>query len=689
MSSRITWAVAVVFLAVALPAAAQQSPPAPLPLAELSFPDFEERTLSNGANVIVVPQHELPFVSVNLILIAGSARDPAGLSGLASMTAQLLNKGTRGRNSLEVAEEVDFIGANLFASAGRDRSTVSLGALTPDLPVALEVMADIVMNPTFPADELELLRTQTLTALQFQRSQASAVADENFRKAVYGNHPYGQSEGVESVEAITREGVSGFHTTFYRPNNALFIVAGDVDADEVTEQLDRAFRGWGPQQVPTMEYPAVPERTGIEVLLVNKPGSVQSAVRIGHALMRGVSDDWTAFNVANQVLGAGSTGRLFMSLREESGWTYGAYSSATRSQDVGMLRGFMEVRNAVTDSAVAGMLDEFHRIRAETVPTDELERVKSFLVGSFPRQIETPQQIAGQVATYRLLGLTQEDLETYRSRVAELTVEDIHRVANERIDPDNVVIVVVGDATQVADKLERFGPVTIVDLEGRPISMGDLEVKASAMSFEASALSPGSWTYSVSFQGTAVGSMERTLVVDPGSGNYTFSSHMSAGPQTSEQVVVFTPSFAPISSSHSVAAGGMQMGGETRIENGRAVGSFSTPQGENSFDEELVAGTLIGDMDELAVWLTDLDANPEFTFPVFSAQAGTTVNVSVRVVGTTEVTVPVGTFDAYEVEITGAEGMPRTVYLSREAPHLMLKLNVAGQPVVIELTVIN
>ena len=352
MSSRITWVVALAVAAAALPVAAQQAPPAPLPLDELSFPDFEEHTLSNGANVIVVPQHELPFVSVNLILMAGSARDPAGLAGLASMTAQLLNKGTQGRSSLELAEAVDFIGANLFASAGLDRSTVVLGALTPDLPVALAVMADIVMNPTFPADELDLLRTQTLTALQFQLSQAAALADQNFRKAVYGDHPYGQSEGVESVEAITREEVADFHSTFYRPNNALFIVAGDVNTDEVTEQLERAFRGWAPKQIPTIEYPAIPERTGIEVLLVNKPGSVQSSVRIGHALMRGVSDDWNAFNVANQVLGAGSTARLFLSLREESGWTYGGSSSIDSGSASAILRALASTASDLSSAAM-------------------------------------------------------------------------------------------------------------------------------------------------------------------------------------------------------------------------------------------------------------------------------------------------------------------------------------------------
>jgi zinc protease len=674
---------------VASPVFAQQSPPAPLPLAELTFPDFQERTLSNGADLIVVAQHEVPFVSINLVFGAGTVRDPRGMEGLASMTAQLLNKGTESRTALDIAEAVDFIGASLGASAASDRTTVSLGALTPDLPVALDVMADIVMNPVFPDDELELIRTQTLTALQLQLSQAAALADINFRRAVYGEHPYGRSEVPATVEAITREAVADFHDSFYRPNNALFVVAGDVEADDVANDLEEAFRGWAPGEVPALSYPDVPAPSSSTVLLVNKPGSVQSSVRIGHTLMRGDDDDWTAFNVANRVLGAGSSGRLFASLREASGWTYGAYSDATRRQDVGMLRGYMEVRNEVTDSAVAGMLDEFRKMRGETVPADEFERVQSYLVGAFPRQIETPQQIASQVAEYRLLGLSQEDLEQYRSRVASLTPEDILEAANAHIHPERAVIVVVGDAAQVSDKLEEFGPVTIVDVEGNPISLGDLEVRASEMSFDATVLSEGTWTYNVVFQGQAVGTMERSLAFDGATGLYTLESSMAAGPQTVVQTSVFNSAFEAVSAANSIAAMGQEFGGEVRIENGRAVGSMHMPQGDSEFDEEVVTGTVLGEMEELAVWITDLDANPEFTFPAFSTEGGAVANVAVRVVGNTEVTVPAGTFQAYEVQLTGADGSNQTMYVRLEAPHVLLKLEVGGQPVVLEAATIS
>ena len=673
----------------ALSLSAQQAPPAPLPLAEVSFPDFQQRTLSNGAELIVVSQREVPFVSINLLFKAGTVRDPEGMEGLAGITAQLLNKGTEGRTALEIAEAVDFIGAYLSAYAGADNTMVNLGALTPDLPVALDLMADIVMNPTFPDDELELIRTQTLTGLQVQLSQAAALADIHFRKTIYGDHPYGRSEVPASVEAITQAAVADFHRTFYRPNNALFVVAGDVNADAVANQLEEAFRGWSPGQVPALTFPDVPHRTENTVLLVNKPGSVQSSVRIGHALMRGHDDDWIAFNVANRVLGAGSSGRLFASLREAGGWTYGAYSSASRNQDVGLLRGFMDVRNEVTDSAVAGMLAEFQKMRAELVPAEEFERVQSYLVGSFPLQIETPQQIAGQVADYRLLGLGQEDLEQYRTRVAALTPEDILDVASTHIRPSEAAIVVVGDAAQVADKLEQFGPVVIVDVEGNPLNLGDLAVKASEMDFDASGLAPGSWTYNVSFQGQVVGNVERTMSLDGASGLYTFESSLAAGPQTVVQTVVFTRDFEGVSTASKIAVPGQEFGGEVHMEDGRAVGSFRMPQGETAVDTDVVAGTLLGEMEELAVWVTDLDTNTEFSYPVLNSQSGSVANVSVKVVGATEVTVAAGTFDAYQVQLTGADGSTVTLYVMADAPHVLLKQEGGAQPLVIELAAVR
>ncbi|MGD2070230.1 MAG: pitrilysin family protein [Gemmatimonadota bacterium] len=668
---------------LAAPLAAQQAPPAPLPLEEVEFPAFQERTLSNGAQVIVVPQHEQPFVTVNLVIRGGDASDPAGMEGVASFAAQLLNKGTESRTALEIADAIDFMGASLSANAGPETSNVSLGVLTPDMERGLDLMADVVVNPTFPGDELELLRTQTLTALQVQLSQAGAIANRTFGKVLYGDHPYGNVETPASVEAIDRERVAAFHDTWYRPNRALFVVAGDVEADDVVARLDRAFRDWRPADVPAVDWPAPPRGTERTVTLVHKPGSVQSSIRMGHLLMEGDSEDWLPLEVGNQILGASSAGRLFTFLREEKGWTYGAYSSLSRRRGVGYIQGNMEVRNEVTDSAVQGMLSEFERMRDEPVSAEEMERVQAYLTGRFPRQIETPQQIAGQVAQYRILGLDIEKLENYRGRVAALGREDLEAAFREHVHPDRMSVVVVGDATQVMEPLRKIGPITLLDVEGNVIDETALAVRASDAVYETSSLEPGSWSYQVLFQGNPVGTMERTLERTE-TGDWQITSTLNAGPQTVTQRTIFSEAFRPVEFQNTIAAGAQEFGGSVTFEGDHATGSMSMPQGATEIDEDLVGGTLAGEMQEVALWISDLSEGAEIEFPVLSVQTGTTVNVTATVVGEEEVTVPAGTFQAWTVEISGSRGT-QTVLVRKEAPHVLLKQDLPGQPVSIEL----
>ncbi|MDE2774155.1 MAG: pitrilysin family protein [Gemmatimonadota bacterium] len=476
-------------LVVAVPASAQQEAPLPLPTEDVAFPSFEERTLANGARLLVVTQDEVPYVTIRAVLGGGSAMDPVDRVGLAAFTAQLLTKGTASRSADSIAEAIDFVGGSLDASATADWINVTLAVLEPDLGTGLALLADIVMNPMFPEEELELVRTRALSGLRASLARPSVLASRAFTRAVYGGHGYGRLETEETLRTIDRQSLEAFHDRWFRPINTVFVVAGSVTAEEIAPALEAAFQGWEPVSVPEVAYgtPPTPRR---EVLLVHRPGSVQAVVRAGHLLASGAHPDWTALSVANELLGGGMTSRLFQILREERGWTYGAYSAGTRRRDLGVWQAAVEARNEVVVDVIAELFAQVERLRTELVPAEELNVTRSFMIGSFPLRIETPQQIAGQVASNRLLGLPDDALETYRDRVAALDASDIRRVATDHLLPERMVLVVVGDGTQLKSELERFGPVRVIDMDGEPLALAALFLESWGERFDTLPLGP-------------------------------------------------------------------------------------------------------------------------------------------------------------------------------------------------------
>jgi len=663
---------------------AQESPPAPLPLGEVAFPDFQEFTLSNGARVVVVTSDEVPLVTVNLVIPGGSAADPQGREGTASMVAQLLTQGTAGRSHEDIAEAMDFLGATLTAAASRDEISVSMAAVTGALDPALQVMADVVMNPTFPQERLELLRTQNLSGLQVQLSQAAAVASRAFTREVYGSHPYGKLETPASLRALDRDGLAAFHRGYFSPGSALFVVAGDINAADARDRLEGAFSGWSGSGPSLEAYPRAVDRAGTEVVLVHKPGSVQAEVRAGHLLDEGSHPDWTTLNVANEVLGGSASGRLFKVLREERGYTYGAYSSTARFKGQGFFQASMAVRNEVVEEAVTELVRQVGLVRDQLVPAEELEDTKAFLVGSFPLTIETPQQVAGRVANNRLLGLPEDALVTYRSRVSALDAPTVQAVFRRHVDPGKMVVVVVGDATVIMDALGSFGPVRLQDVEGNPLDAAALAPAERTLELSGVGLEPTTLTYQVSFQGQAVGAIERTLTVNP-DGTLVFASQAELGPQTvSQEVTVTAEGLDFVSSDISVSMQGQTMGGVVRREGNRLLGTLTSPMGENPVDMEVPQGVLVSDMLELALWVAPLAEGMSFDLPMANVQAGTVENVTVTVEELEAVVVPGGTFPTYRVRVGGSES--QTLWVTVGEPHLVVRLAPDAQPLVVELT---
>lgn len=673
----VAWAL---FAATAV--AAQVAPPAPLEMGEVSFPSFDERTLSNGARLLVVPQHEVPLVTVNLVLPGGSVADPDDGEGVASFVAQLLTRGTETRSKDEIAEAVDFLGASLSAGASDDWTTVSLAAVRPALEVGLELMADVVMRPSFPESEVELLRTQTLSALQFQLGQAGALASRAFTRHVYGEHGYGRLVTPTTVAAIERAALEAYHERWFRPGGALFVVAGDVRPDEVETLLEQAFEGWEGAGPAGVEYGAAPGRMQPEVVIVHRPGAVQTEVRAGHLIPPGSMADWTALSVANQVLGGSSSARLFQVLREERGYTYGASSGVARRRDQGTFLASMAVRTEVTGEAVGELLRLIEEMRTEPVPADELQDTKDFLIGSFPLQIETPQQVASQVTSTRLLGLPVEDLETFRERVAALDPAAIQDAAQRYLRPQDVLIVVAGDANRVREQLTPFGNVRVEDGEGRPLSLSDLSPQGPSAALDGSRLTPDTLEYEVRVQGNTVGHAVRTLT-RPEAGRIRFASVVEAGPQRVSQEVVLTEAFELVTSTNEISAMGQTFSVTARLEDGRIVGAIDLPQQQQDIEMAAPEGVVVSDMIELALRVTDLEVGTELRLPMAVLQTETVENVTLRVEERGEVTVPAGTFEAFRVEMTGPEA--QTFWVEAGAPRRILSIRAAAQPLSIEL----
>jgi zinc protease len=453
-------------------AVGRSAPPPPLAARPLEFPGFREVQLPNGMSLVIVEQAVQPIASVSLYVRSGGAIDPAEQIGRAEMTADLLTKGTTTRTANQISETIEGVGGSLSAGAGSDWVTVSATVLAEHLPLAFELLSDVTLNPTFPADELELARRRTLSGLQAALAQPGELARRRFIREVYGpQHPYGTAPTMGTVQAIRRDDLIRFHREHFSADNAMLVVAGAIRADDVERLARQHFGTWAHGTRPTLAWTPPPAREQTRIYLVHRPGTVQSNILIGHLGIRPDNPDFFPLQVLNRIVGGGTDARLFQILREEKGWTYGAFSRLTRPMDVGFFQASAEVRTEVTDSAVAEMLRQLRRVREEAVPPAEFEAARAFLAGSFPLRIETPGQIASQVAQARLLGLPIEDVTQYRERILAVTPQDVRRVAREYILPDRAAILVVGDARQIRAGLEAIAPVVLYDAEGEPLEM--------------------------------------------------------------------------------------------------------------------------------------------------------------------------------------------------------------------------
>jgi zinc protease len=661
-------------------------PPAAMPIQPAQFPPFVEATLPNGLRLLVVTNRKQPVLSLTLSIPAGGVHDPATRVGLSEMMAGLLTKGAGSRSADQISAAIEGVGGTINAFPGSDFITVNASVLAADKQLAFDLLADVVMRPTFPETEVELLRKQTLSSLALAKSQPASIASRFFAKGLYGEHPYGRSADEASVGAITRDELVAFHGQRVRPGQALLVIAGAIDAAEARQMTEAAFGAWSGAPMTAAAPRPAPQRTTSEILLVHRPGSVQANLVVGNTTWPPTDTRGFALTLANQVLGGAADARLFSILREEKGWTYGAYSNVSRRKQLGNFTATAEVRNAVADSALTELLAQMRKMGTTPVPAAEFEQQKQALVGQFPLTIETADAVASQVANARLLGLPTDYVQTYRQRLAAVTPAQAMVAAKAAIRADAAYIVVVGDAVVLGPKLTAIAPVSIVDVEGKALTAADLEVKTGAIAVDPARLVASADSFAILVQGNEFGFQTSQLAREGDGWVYTERA----------QIASFVQQNAEVRFGADLALRGLQQSGQIQgqpvkltvtVANGKASGEGNTPGAQGMTpvkyaDVAIPAGTLEESLASVIMPLFTWGPKAKHTFAVFASSEGTVQSRTLEVVGEGTVTLRSGgdPIAAYQVQSTGGQA-PGTFWIEKAAPHRLLRFGPGGQPI--------
>lgn len=474
---------------------------APEPLAPAPFNVGKpfETTLDNGLRIVVFEERRLPLVSYRLAFFTGETSDPKENIGLTSATVSMLNEGTKNYTSRRLAEEIERLGASISASASDDFTVVAASALSLYNSDVLRLMTEIVFTPTFPDEELSLYRQNAIENLKYQRSQASFLANEQTARILYGEHPYSIiSPSPSDIEKITREKLIEQYRKIFVPNNAILIVVGDVETESLLKEIEDVFGRWRKGNVENVSFPALPERNEKTLTIVDRKGSAQSNVVLSSLAFERTNPDYFPFLVMNQILGAGASSRVFMNLREEKGYTYGAYTRLDAKRFGGDFEATAEVRTAVTGDALREFFYELNRIRDEKVSEEELQDAKAFLTGVFPIRAETQEGLTSLIVSQKLNNLPDDYLQTYRDNIDAVTIEDVEKVARKYIQPDRLAIVIVGDGEEVLAQAQSYAEnVEIFDTEGNAQETNKYMQTENTNAADVA----GEWSLTVDFQG--------------------------------------------------------------------------------------------------------------------------------------------------------------------------------------------
>jgi zinc protease len=445
------------------------------PAPQLHVPAWTRTTLSNGAELLVSEKHDLPLVSVTINFLGGANQfeDPQKL-GVAAFTAQMLSEGTTTRTGDQLADAEQLLGTHIDVGVGGESGSIAFTALADKLDAALDLAADMLLHPTFPAEALERLRQQRLVALTQAKDQPQAIANNVFSHVVYGNeHPYGRVVTEQTVKAITRDDVVSFAQNYFKPGRAVIVVVGDVEPARVRAAFEKSFAEWqAGGDRPTFAYPAVPAAHPTTIYLVDKPNAAQSIFAIGEPGPARLTPDFYALQVMNTILGGLFQSRLNHLIREVRGFSYGVGSGFSYGKGPGPFRAGGAIVTAKSDSALVDFMAQLKGVQGGVPFTDdEIEQGKANLIQSLPRRFTTVDNVGNAISAIYLQGLPDNYFQNYAANVNAVTADDLVRVAKQYLDLDHLDIIVVGDRAVIEEPLRKTGiaPIVPLDVNGNPI----------------------------------------------------------------------------------------------------------------------------------------------------------------------------------------------------------------------------
>jgi len=444
----------------------------------VTFDEFERATLSNGMELIVAERHDVPVVRMAMLLDAGFAADQFGEPGTASLAMAMLDEGTKRRSAVDISDEMALLGAEIGASSGIDRSSVSMNALKENLDESLDLYADIVLNPAFPAKELERLRKQRMAQIRQEKSQPVGLALRVFPELLYGEgHAYSlplTGSGTEaSVERIGRDDLAEFHRTWFKPNNATMVVVGDTSMAEIRPKLERLFRNWEPGDVPTKNIGTVSQRPGESVYILDRPGAAQSILLAANLAPAYGEGDEIAIDAMNEIIGGSFTSRVNMNLREDKSWAYGAFTLMLDTRGQRPFIVYAPVQTDKTMESIAEIRRELNEYLGDRPATGaELDKVKDANTLSLPGRWESGGAVLGDLASLVTYDLPDDYWDDYADEVRGLSLDEVMQAADSVIRPDNLVWIVVGDREQIESRIRELelGEITLLDADGNPLT---------------------------------------------------------------------------------------------------------------------------------------------------------------------------------------------------------------------------
>jgi zinc protease len=427
--------------------------------------------LANGLTVVLLEDHKLPTVAITMWIRPGQLGDPKDLPGVASFTAAMLREGTEHRTSEKIAAEVDSLGASLDATSsyGVSYTSITASGLVSNTSQILDLMSDVVLHPAFGASELAKYKQRAQAALETSLANPVFLAQRTFRRALYGDAPMSiTSPTKESIETVTPADLKRFHDQHYRPGNAFLGVIGDAKTNDMRALVEKYFGAWSGAAEPQLALPRAASPESAQIMLVDRPGSVQTYIIGGDRAVSRTDPEYYGLVVMNQILGGGPQARLFLDLREEHGYTYGAYSNFNAEVYPGDWFARAPVRTPVTEGSMEQLFYEFRLINDEAVPPSELDDAHRAISGAFALSLEDQRELLNDWLTVEHFGLPIDYWDKYPDHIAAIDSGGVRAAAKKFVDLKHMQWVAVGDAKQIKDALAKYGTVTVLDVTGKP-----------------------------------------------------------------------------------------------------------------------------------------------------------------------------------------------------------------------------